>query len=157
MDTSTTEPGGTLATPAQPTTSSGIKTFFLQKIGIDGMQEVGKKSEKKWHRVKGVQPKKWCSSHKFFYVLFSVTQSFLFGFSWSSDNIARSNKKNTSGSLSVYLRQLYNNVGCLYIHVCLKMLLYLKMEFFTSFDITWYAEVAIYTKFIFSHSIVCYF
>ena len=46
-----------------------------------------KKSNRKWHRKEGVQSKKWCPSHKFFNVLFSVTQSFLLGFSWSSGNI----------------------------------------------------------------------
>ena len=105
-----------------------------------------------------VQPKKWCPSHKFFYVLFLVTQFFLLGFSCSSDNTTANNKKNTSKSISVYLRQLYNictkislfhyftNMGCLYIHVCLKIRLCLKMRFSTSFDITWYAEAVIYTK-----------
>ena len=32
-------------------------------------------------------------SLKFFYVLFSVTQSFRLGFSWSSDSIIESNKE----------------------------------------------------------------
>ena len=40
-----------------------------------------------------MQPKKWCLSHKFFYILFSVTQLFLLGFSWSFDNISASNRK----------------------------------------------------------------
>ena len=34
----------------------------------------------------------------------SVTESFLLGFSWSSDNITPSNKKNTSKSLPMHLR-----------------------------------------------------
>ena len=37
-----------------------------------------------------------CFSHKFFYVLFSVTQSFLLRFSWSCDNNTASNKKSIS-------------------------------------------------------------
>ena len=37
-------------------------------------------------------------------------------------------------------------MGCLYIHVCLKIQLCLNMQFSTPFDITWYAEVAIYAK-----------
>ena len=47
-----------------------------------------------------------------------------------------------------------------YIHVPLKIKLYLKMWFSTSFDITWYGEASIYTKNLFliktsfSHSIV---
>ena len=53
-----------------------------------------KQSDRKWEE--GVQSKKWCHSNKFFYVLFSVTQSFLFCFSWSSDNITVSKKKSTS-------------------------------------------------------------
>ena len=36
------------------------------------------------------------------------------------------------------------NAGYLYIHACLKVHLCLKMRFSTSFDITWYAEAAIY-------------
>ena len=60
-------------------------------------RSVDKESNKKWYRKEGVQSKKWCSSQKFFCVLFSVTQSlFLFGFSWSSDNITASNIKKTS-------------------------------------------------------------
>ena len=44
-----------------------------------------------------MQSKKWYSSHKFVYVLFSVTQSlYLLGFSWSSDNITASRKKSIS-------------------------------------------------------------
>ena len=34
----------------------------------------------------------------------------------------------------------------LFIHVCLKIQLSVMMWFFTSFDITWYAEEAIYAK-----------
>ena len=43
-----------------------------------------------------MQSKQWCHSHKLFYVLFSVTQFFLLGFSWTSDNITVDNKKRTS-------------------------------------------------------------
>ena len=43
-----------------------------------------------------MQSKKWCPSHKFFYELFSVTQSlFLLGFSRGPDHITASNKKKT--------------------------------------------------------------
>ena len=38
-------------------------------------EAVDKESNKKWHRKEDLQPKNWCSSHKFFNVLFSVTQS----------------------------------------------------------------------------------
>ena len=55
------------------------------------------KKATKSDRKEGVQSKKWCPSEKFFYVLFSVTQSFfLLGFSWSPDNITASNKKSTN-------------------------------------------------------------
>ena len=58
---------------------------------------VDKESNKKWHIKEDMQSKTWCPSHKFFYVLFSVTQPlFLLGFSWNSDNIAASNKNSTS-------------------------------------------------------------
>ena len=42
------------------------------------------------------------------------------------------------------------NVGSLYIHVCLKIQSCQNMSFFTSFDITWYAEAAMYAKIFFS-------
>ena len=54
---------------------SGAKSF-LHKI------EVETKKNKKWHKKEDPQPKKWCSSHKCFYVLFSITPSFLLGLSW---------------------------------------------------------------------------
>ena len=57
-------------------------------------REVDEENNKKWHRKESVQLKRW---HKFFYVLFSVTQSlFLLGFSQSPNNITASNKKSTS-------------------------------------------------------------
>ena len=47
------------------------------------------------------------------------------------------------------------NVGCLFIHVRLKIQLRLKILFSTSFDITWYAETAMHAKnLLLSHSIV---
>ena len=64
--------------------------FFGKGQGED------KESNRKWHREEGVHLKKWCPSHKFSYVLFSVTQTFLLGFSWSSANITLSKKKSTS-------------------------------------------------------------
>ena len=77
----------------------------------------------------------------FFYISAFVTRSFLLGLSWSSDNITASNKKNTSKSVSVYLRELFNiftkilsfhyfiNMGCLHMHECLKMRLCRNMRF----------------------------
>ena len=62
------------------------------------------KKWQKWHGKRDVQPKKWCVSHKFFDVIYLITQSFPLGFSCSPGNITESNKKNTSKSLSVYPR-----------------------------------------------------
>ena len=62
-------------------------------LGKEG--EVEKKATKR-HRKESVQSKKRYHSHKFFYVLFSVTQSFLLCFSGSSDNITANNKKGIS-------------------------------------------------------------
>ena len=73
------------------------KCFFQENSEQKKEREEMKKSDKKWHKKEGVQSKKWYPSPKFFCVLFSVTQSFVFSqFSWSSDNITASNKKNTS-------------------------------------------------------------
>ena len=127
-----------------------------------------KESNRKWHRKESVQLKNWCPSYKFFYVLFSVTQSFLLGFSWSSDNIPvraiRRTSKNEPTCISeITISYLHKNIvipllcqcRCLYIDVCLKIQLCLKMWFSTSFDTTWYGEAAIYTKnLLFSLSIV---
>ena len=52
-----------------------ILEALVLKIGVD------ETSDKKLHKKEDVQPKKRCPSHKFVYVLFSVTQSFLLGFS----------------------------------------------------------------------------
>ena len=62
-----------------------------------------KNNDKNWHKER-VQPKKWCPPRKFFYLLFSVIQSFLLEFPWSPDNITANNNKNKYKSLSVYLR-----------------------------------------------------
>ena len=79
--------GGGQRVPALPLSplppSPTILAFFVEK------------SDKKWHRNESVQPKMWCPSRKFFYELYSVTQSFLLVFIWSSDKITVSNKKKT--------------------------------------------------------------
>ena len=91
---------------------------------------------------------------------FSVTQSlFLLGFSWSPDNITARNKKSTSKKEPTSVSEISYNVGkkyynstsnlsmwVVYQHECLKIQLCIMMWFFTSFDITWYAEAAIYAK-----------
>ena len=85
--------------------SQGIPTTAILRIFIRKIKQVhhfgrGKgvdeESNKKWHRKDDVQSKKWCPSHKFFYVFFAVTKSFLLGFWCSSDNITASDKKSTS-------------------------------------------------------------
>ena len=114
-------------------------------------EHVDKESNKKWHRKEDMQSKKWCPSHKFFYVLFSVTQSlFLLGFSSSPGNITASNKKSISKKVptsisEITMKYLYKNIiipplwqcGLFIQNVCLKIQLRLKIWFFTSFDITW--------------------
>ena len=85
-------------------TNSNIMYLYSGYSASTSLEESNKKnkkklkeSNKKWHRKQGVQSKKSCPSHKFFYVLFSVTQSlFLLSFSWNPDNITASNKKSTS-------------------------------------------------------------
>ena len=112
---------------------------------------VDEESNKKGHRKEGVQSRQWCPLQKFFYALFSVTQSlFLLDFSSSPGNIIASNKKSTSkkvpASISeITIKYLYKNIiipplcqcGLFIQIVCLKIQLHLKMWFFTSFDITW--------------------
>ena len=80
-------------------TSHRIPPIAILCIFIGAIQQmrqlgrwVDKESNKKWNRKdqksQKSQSKKWCPSHKFFFALFSVTQSlFLLGFSSSSDNI----------------------------------------------------------------------
>ena len=89
---------------------------------------VDEESNTKWYRKEGVQSKKWCPWHVFFYVLFFVTQSlFLLGFSWGPFNITAINKKSTSKKEPTSLSEItikylhknivippFVNVGCLY-------------------------------------------
>ena len=117
---------------------------------------VDEESNKKWHRKEGVQLKKWCPSHNFFCVLFSVTQSlFLLGFSSSTDNITARNKRSISKKVStsiseITIKYLLKNIiipplcqcGLFIQNVCLKIQLRPKMWFFTSFDITWQVEAS---------------
>ena len=135
-----------------------------------GKGESRQRKQQKWHRKDSLQSKKWCSSHKFFYVLFSVTQFFL-GVSWSSHNITASNKKNTSKKepiivFEITIQYLHKNTiipllcKCgLFIHTCVsKNAIVSKDGLSTSFNITWFAETAIYAKnILFSHSIDSYF
>ena len=77
----------------------GILCIFIGVIQqVCPLEREGVNEESKWHnRKEGMWSKKARPSHKFFYVLFFVTESLLLlGFSWSTDNITASNKKNTS-------------------------------------------------------------
>ena len=125
---------------------------------------VDKESNKKRDRKWGVQSKKWCPSHKFFYVLFSVTQSlFLLDFSSSPGNItAASNKKSTSKKVptsisEITMKYLYENViipllcqcGLLIQNMCPKIQMRLKMWLSTSFDITWQTGTSFFSFYSF--------
>ena len=110
-------------------------------------------------RKESVQSKKGYPSRKF-YICFSITQSFFFGFSWSSDSITASNKKGTSQkeptSVSeITIHYLHKNIKISLLCQMSKNAIGLKMWFSTSVDITWYTEAAIYAKNLYpSHSIV---
>ena len=85
----------------QNTTHSNIMYLYgghSASMSLGKEEGIHEESNKKWHRKEGVQSKKWCPSHKFFYVLFPVTQSLFFlGFSRRpDDDITARNKKNTS-------------------------------------------------------------
>ena len=84
----------------QNTTHSNIMYLYgghSASMSLGKEEGIHEESNKKWHRKEGVQSKKWCLSHKFFYVLFPVTQYlYFFGFSWSPNNITASNKKSIS-------------------------------------------------------------
>ena len=70
--------------PSLPPPFFGTKVFFLRKIRVDKSEKkdgVDKKNDKKWQKKEGVQSEKLCPSHKFFYVLFAVTQTFIVRFS----------------------------------------------------------------------------
>ena len=85
----------------QNTTHSNI-VYLYRGHSASTLLGKGKGVDKKRHRKKGIQSKKWWSSRKFVYVLFSVTQSlFLLGFSWSYDNVTASNKKSPSKKESI--------------------------------------------------------
>ena len=85
-------------------TFSGAK-LFVRKVKSDEMEGADEKGNKKWYKKEGVQPKKkMMSLAQILSCTFCCNQSFLLGFSWKSDNITASNKKNTSKNLSEHLR-----------------------------------------------------
>ena len=128
----------------------------------DGVDE---ERNNKWHRKEGVWKKRQCPSHKFFYVLFSVTQfSFLPGFSSSPGNITASIKQNTSKKVptsisEITIKYLHKNLripplcqsGLFIQNVSLKIQLLLEMWFFLP-PLMWSAKL----KLLFSFSIVSY-
>ena len=81
----------------QNITHSNICIFIAAILQVQHLT-MGRSRQRKQqkYRQESMQSKKWYLSHKFFYVFFSVTQSFLLGFSWSCDSITGSNKKSTS-------------------------------------------------------------
>ena len=91
-----------------------------------------------------MQSKKWCPSHKFFYVLFAVTKSFLLGFSWSSDNITASTSKKDPTSVSeIAVWYLLKNIiipllcQCgLFIHTCVSKNTFVSKD--AIFYLLWY-------------------
>ena len=113
---------------------------------------VDAENNKKWHRKEGVQLKRWCASHKFFYALYSffIPSLFLPGFSSSPGNITASKKESTfekvpTSKSEITIKYLHKNIiisplcqcGLFIQNVRLKIQLHLKMSFFTSFYITW--------------------
>ena len=83
-------------------------------------EEEDKESNRKRLGKDSVQSKEWCPSHKLFCVLFSVTQSFLPGFSWSSDKITVSKKKSTSKKEATSISKI--NVSYLHKHFIIPLL-----------------------------------
>ena len=112
-------------------------------------------SNKKRHKREGVHSKKWCLSPKFFYILYSVTQFFSFLVSHKAPIILQWATKRAHPRKCLYYNSTTLSMWVVYTHVCLKFQLCLKIWFSASFDITRYAEAAIYAKnLLFSHSIV---
>ena len=69
----------------QNTTHINIMYFYRANSVSTSLGKGEGERNKKWHRKEGVQSKKWCPSHKFSYIHFSVT-----------DNLTANNKKSTS-------------------------------------------------------------
>ena len=116
----------------------------------------GVKKATEWHRKEGVQPKKWCPSHKFFYVLISITQSlFLLCFLWSFDNITANNNKSTfkikpRNNYLIFAQKYYNSttssMWVVYTNMCVKNAVVSKDVIFYLFWYNVYAEAEIYEK-----------
>ena len=64
----------------QNTTHSNIMYLsrsYSPSTSLGKGEGVNEEINKKWHRKEGVQSRKWCPSHKFFYVLFFCNSSFI--------------------------------------------------------------------------------
>ena len=113
----------------------------IRHLGKEAWED--KESKRKWHRMDSVQSKEWCPSHKFFYVLFSIIQSFLLGFPWNS-HIAESKKKTTSKkdptSISdITISYLYKNIIIPLLCQCgLFIHIYVSKNSFVSKDVIFY-------------------
>ena len=109
-----------------------IHGYSIIGTRYDTWEGGGNRKRKQRHKKIDVQSKKWCPSLRFFYVLFSVIQSFLYGLSWSSHNVTASSKKNTSKKepislFEITIQYLHKNIiipllcQCgLFAHTCLS-------------------------------------
>ena len=138
--------------------SHGIPTIAILCIFIGPIQQVrhlGRERKQTKKAAKNDIERRACSQkidipHKFFYGLFSLTQSFLLSFSWSSDNITASNKKSTCKKEPISVSEIaisYLNKNIiipqlcqcgLFVQTCVpeNSLVSLKMWFSAYFDIT---------------------
>ena len=101
----------------------------------------------------------WCPSRKFFYELYSVTQSFLLVFMWSSDKITVSNKKKTYPrayqSISdnyIMFPQKYYSLLCqyeLFTHTCSSKIAIVFRD--AIFYLLWYNLIH-WSKYIYNNS-----
>ena len=97
------------------TTQSNMCLTTIPQVGNLGWGREQTKEATKRHSKESMQLKKWYPSYKFFYVLFSLTQPFFPFFSWSSDSITASDKKNTSKKEPTSVSETANNI-------CIKIL-----------------------------------
>ena len=136
-------------------TSHTIPPIAILCIFIEAIQQVhhlergvDEESNKNWNRKEAVQSKKWCPSHKFFDVLFSVTQPlFLLDFSWRFDNITANNKNSTSKKRptnvsEITMKYLHKNViilllcQLLFVDACVHKILIVSKDLV--FYLFWY-------------------
>ena len=77
----------------------------------DGVHE---ESKKKWHRKEGILSKKWCPSHKFFYILFfynSIFPSWFLIMLWYHYNEQQNNtsKKRPISVSKIFAQKYFNS------------------------------------------------